>query len=167
MDTQTGIGPTVFNNQNELFYISGGQSNSDHKVQQYRFEPDYCASVYVRNVEPNCCNYGRTAIGTDTASVPVKSLTTSAQAERKSAGGTDSKVNIYPNPASDVLNITSTGKISGIIITGAEGKIYVHKHYLISLSQIQLSVFGLPAGMYFVSVISSGNTVNRKVIITQ
>jgi len=61
-------------------------------------------------------------------------------------------VNVYPNPANDVLNISTNGEISDIVISTLDGKV-VHKS-----QETSIDVSKLNGGMYIYQV-----TVNGKV----
>ncbi|MFM7661200.1 MAG: T9SS type A sorting domain-containing protein, partial [Bacteroidota bacterium] len=75
------------------------------------------------------------------------SLTSSAEVNELS-----SSLKVYPNPANDVLNISTNGEISDIVISTLDGKV-VHKS-----QETNIDVSKLNAGMYIYQV-----TVNGKV----
>ncbi len=69
-------------------------------------------------------------------------------------------INIYPNPATDILTIENIGE-SALTITNIEGKI-IHNTTINGTQKIDVSAF--ESGVYFLSLISinSGNTATQK-----
>lgn len=63
-----------------------------------------------------------------------------------------SKLNVYPNPANDVLNISTNGDISSVVISTLDGKV------MKTSTESTVDVSNLTAGMYIYQV-----TVNGKV----
>lgn len=72
---------------------------------------------------------------------------------------TKSTVVVYPNPASDIINIETKNLIKDIEIISAEGKTLLHsKEKTINISRLN-------KGMYFVKITDShGNTATQKII---
>ncbi len=59
-------------------------------------------------------------------------------------------INIFPNPATDELNITSNDKISSVVISNLIGQtIYNHEY---NTEKVQVDVTNLPAGVYFIKI---------------
>jgi hypothetical protein len=73
-----------------------------------------------------------------------------------------SKVKLYPNPTSNVLNIESEGTIQNISIFNILGQEVVNK--LTNESSVRLDVSGLNAGVYVVKTIIDGNVSSTKFI---
>lgn len=71
-------------------------------------------------------------------------------------------VEIFPNPATDVLNITIPGKeMESMLIfnlSGVDGKIYISKES--NMSNLELDTSGLPSGTYILSI-SNNKKQNR------
>ena len=68
------------------------------------------------------------------------------------------KITIYPNPATDVLNIESGEiEIKEIIIQNAGGHELIRK--TISNNQKRLDTSSFPASMYFVKVVGTNNQI--------
>ncbi|MFM7661472.1 MAG: T9SS type A sorting domain-containing protein [Bacteroidota bacterium] len=63
-----------------------------------------------------------------------------------------SNLNVYPNPANDVLNISTNGEISSVVISTLDGKV------MTTSTESSVDVSNLTAGMYIYQV-----TVNGKV----
>jgi len=79
---------------------------------------------------------------------------------------TDNKfmVNIYPNPATDILNVRLTnGEAKQINILNTLGKI-VYSTNVTTIGATQLPIKNLSAGTYFVEIVSNENRVVEKFI---
>lgn len=82
---------------------------------------------------------------------------------RKSSSANDFEkkmFNIYPNPTTDVLNITSTStdNITGIIIYDITGKMLHEQAFETSNNQQQIDVSQLAKGIYMIEISTSKNT---------
>lgn len=76
-------------------------------------------------------------------------------------------INIYPNPASDVLTINSASLIGEdllLVVFNAAGQIVLQSQIQYTGS-VQLDISDLDAGMYMVQIESKNNVFNRKFII--
>ncbi|MFI5195784.1 MAG: T9SS type A sorting domain-containing protein [Chitinophagales bacterium] len=63
---------------------------------------------------------------------------------------TNNKIEIYPNPTTTELTITSTNKLTKVAISNLLGQtVYTHEY---NTEQVQVSVADLPKGIYFVKV---------------
>ncbi len=72
-------------------------------------------------------------------------------------------IKIYPNPASDVLNVEFDGYKADILLEDMQGKVLMHKK---ATQKCQLSIINLPEGVYFVHITINDNIpVIRKLII--
>ena len=169
LSSQRGRGGTGFNADNELFYIAGSAQYGDLKVHSYRYQPDYCGSTIVQNVDPGCCVlYRSTPTATpNVGATPSSQNATTTTAAKRAMTSEAAGVSIFPNPATDAITITSTGFIDRVVVTGTEGKVYLQHTYDPALFTAQLSVAQLPAGVYIVGVLSQGKTVNQKLIIAR
>lgn len=68
------------------------------------------------------------------------------------AGRTLTSVRTYPNPFTDMINITSPGNFSRVILRDAMGRVLQMKEYGSGVNNAQINAAGLPAGLYFVQV---------------
>ena len=75
----------------------------------------------------------------------------------------DSKFNIYPNPASNLLNIDNKNGLDfTVYLNDLTGKtVYSNQ----SNSDLKINVSNLPAGMYLLKITSEKNTLVKKVIV--
>jgi uncharacterized protein YjdB len=74
------------------------------------------------------------------------------------------KVQMYPNPVGDVLNISSTTSIKSVVISSMVGQI-VHRSDFTSRTDAAINTSSLAKGMYIVTFISTdGNKVSRKLM---
>jgi len=75
----------------------------------------------------------------------------------------DNQINIYPNPAKNVLYIENIGNlvISNISLINMQGQII--RQYESRMTQINIS--DLASGMYFIRLISSKGNIIKKVIV--
>lgn len=74
------------------------------------------------------------------------------------------EINIYPNPVSDILNITLPSKLESgaeVIITNIEGSIMLHKRILKNES---LNLNELSSGIYLVKILADDHLLTRKII---
>jgi hypothetical protein len=69
-------------------------------------------------------------------------------------------MNVFPNPATDVLNFKSEEMINTVSIIGLDGKVYAHNDGL-NTNNYVLSVASLSSGMYVYEVISSNGKISR------
>lgn len=80
----------------------------------------------------------------------------------------DITLNIYPNPASSILNIScNTGnKISKVAIFSAEGKLCL-SHEQAAGNTVSLPVESLKQGIYFIQTMTAEGTQQNKILITR
>jgi hypothetical protein len=72
-------------------------------------------------------------------------------------------VNLYPNPANSIINITSEEQISAIIVYDIAGRKVLTKNN-INLNKTELNVENLMSGAYFVNIQANGQSQTYKVI---
>ena len=102
---------------------------------------DSCNNLYV-----SISNVGRIRkITFDTSCGHSSTLTVSSTSP--------GRINIFPNPTTKNVTITSRDKISEIVITNIVGQAVFTKAY--NAVQVQIDVADLPKGMYFIKVNSS------------
>jgi hypothetical protein len=86
-------------------------------------------------------------------------------------GKADFNAAIYPNPASDVMNVVinpENGSSAVISIHDMSGRTVLSRKYEVqsqTLSTLQIPVIDFPAGAYIVKMQVGDNTISRKVII--
>ena len=74
-----------------------------------------------------------------------------------------SNLNVYPNPASDILNIeTSNDGTTQVTITDMAGRT-VQSTTLLAARRAQLDVSALPAGIYVVTIENNTELLRRAV----
>lgn len=69
---------------------------------------------------------------------------------------------IYPNPTSDIINISSDSKILTVMVNNAEGKLIFSKK--INNTSTVFSIKDLPSGVYFVNIITGSKNSTHKII---
>lgn len=69
----------------------------------------------------------------------------------------------YPNPTSSVLNISNAEIIESVNITDINGR-FVKNNTSVNSKQLKMDVADLKAGVYFVQVVSNGNSQIQKFI---
>lgn len=75
-----------------------------------------------------------------------------------------SKLNVFPNPASNVVNVTNDNAlITGISITDLNGRI-VKQNNVQNLSKVELNISDLSAGVYMMNVTSDKGTATKKIV---
>jgi hypothetical protein len=70
---------------------------------------------------------------------------------------------VYPNPASNVVNIENTGSIDAVNIIDINGRV-VKKQIFAGETNIQLDVSELASGIYIMNIISEGNVTAKKIV---
>lgn len=68
-------------------------------------------------------------------------------------------VKLYPNPASDILNIQATSKIESISVSGIDGK-----NFNVTLSMDKIDVHNLHSGVYIINIETKHGNVRKKFI---
>ena len=72
----------------------------------------------------------------------------------------ESKINIYPNPTTDIVNINTNETIENINITDVNGKLV---HHQTNSSPIDLSQHA--KGIYFMNITTEKGVVNKKIVL--
>ena len=73
-----------------------------------------------------------------------------------------SQIAVYPNPASDIVNIQSTSIINGITIYDVQGrKIQATK---VNSQTTEVNISGLNSGIYFFSIETDNGSSMKKVL---
>ena len=68
----------------------------------------------------------------------------------KNINGMNNEISLYPNPAHDKLNITSTGIIREVTIGDLLGQVLFNRTY--DQDKLEVDISGLPVGVYYVKV---------------
>ena len=120
------------------------------------YEPGSYAYLYISefayNLEPN-----RGIIAGDT----ITSLYTTSINNLNS----DERINIYPNPVSDILTLKNVGNYSKITIRDIVGKIVYHCDKLVDIKQIDCQNFN--NGLYYITISNNKKVVTHKIIIAK
>jgi hypothetical protein len=74
---------------------------------------------------------------------------------------------VYPNPASDLLNINGDLRGAEIQLTELSGKIILSERMLSDTYQVNLKQNELAAGMYLVKLVNRGQVISAKKIVVQ
>lgn len=77
--------------------------------------------------------------------------------------GQNEVVSVYPNPASEYLQIGSTGEITNVRIVNTIGQVVYNQN--VGLNKVRVSTDMLPNGVYFVNIETVNGTTTQKVII--
>ncbi|PLX07209.1 MAG: hypothetical protein C0596_11875 [Marinilabiliales bacterium] len=84
---------------------------------------------------------------------------------------TENNIEIYPNPASNIININTGDLITGqeihIQIFDQTGKLLISDKNLTGTDIISYDISDLPSGLYFVNMIVNENKVTQKVLVTK
>jgi hypothetical protein len=75
---------------------------------------------------------------------------------------TTNQINVFPNPASDILNINNVKQNTKLLITDINGKVIYTKQINTGDNKIEISQF--PTGIYLVRMITKQNISIRKII---
>ena len=110
---------------------------------------------------------GRLWVGTDEAGVLVlDNLTTSTN----NFSDLSSSVRIYPNPVTDRLYIKVNGKLGNtrqVAINNILGQTVLKKNYARNHGLIEMNLFHLPNGTYFVTIHDGLNIESRKFVVSK
>jgi hypothetical protein len=96
--------------------------------------------------------------GSTTGDMPNATTADFAEATTGIAGVSQSLIGIYPNPASNVLNVPVKAGSAEINVTDATGRKVQGAQFAGSNArEVSLNVSNLPAGQYFLQVIQDGS----------
>jgi PKD repeat protein len=76
----------------------------------------------------------------------------------------DEAVTIYPNPASDIINIESPIDLRRIEIVGQDGKLQLHRSFNIGQTNVKVSIAAIPIGIYIVNLQTESKVISKKLI---
>jgi hypothetical protein len=110
----------------------------------------------VQNGNQFSCIISNGCAGKITSAAAILTVGTSAVNEL------DAKVKIYPNPASDVLNIEIPSTNFKLTLMDSKGTVLTK-----SENSTQLSVRDLPMGLYFINVKTNNGETTKKIIVSK
>lgn len=98
--------------------------------------------------------------GSFTNLIPVTVGFATAVNEVKAGAG----IRIYPNPASDIINITAANNITNVRISDLQGRV-LSEQTVANQTNVAIPVSTLTAGMYFVQTTTAAGTQTDKLMI--
>ncbi|MBB5332801.1 SBBP repeat-containing protein [Chryseobacterium koreense] len=141
----------------------GGSGNDEgHSIAVNTLGDIYTAGLFFNTVDfdPDAGVYTLTSTGS--ADIFVQKLNDPSQNLASSENAIKSNLRIYPNPATDFLNIQNPGnlKISKAEILDLNGRLIKNT----TIENTKISVEKLPKGMYFLKIITEKGIENLKFI---
>ena len=132
----------VYRNDEEIANIK----ETSYLDENLKYDTEYCYTV--------------TAMGVDTESDPSEEACTKTLGE--SLGENESYFNIFPNPASDNITISTNQEITEVNIYNILGVNVYNETFAMNNSQLDVNVSDFINGVYFIKVKSvNGETVKR------
>jgi hypothetical protein len=97
--------------------------------------------------------------------LPVKVEPGSSNNNVKSSGNISENetIEVFPNPANEVINVASASGLKRIVVTSSTGQIVYNEEITGNNSQVNVSDF-IP-GFYFIKIETHNNTVVKKVSV--
>ena len=77
-----------------------------------------------------------------------------------------SLTNVYPNPAQDVVNVTSTLPMTQLTVTNYVGQV-VYNNEMNDATSVQLNTSSYQTGVYLVKIETANGVVTKRVVITK
>ena len=78
---------------------------------------------------------------------------------------TNENISIYPNPASSVITITASGKLSNIEIRDMQGRLLKPVSIIATAQQTKIDISGYPKGIYMLTITTSQGRETEKLLI--
>ncbi|NOY49351.1 MAG: T9SS type A sorting domain-containing protein, partial [Chlorobi bacterium] len=72
-------------------------------------------------------------------------------------------ISVYPNPASDYIQVGSNGEISNVTIVNTVGQVVFNQN--VGVNTLRVSTESLPNGVYFVNIKTATGTTTQKIVI--
>jgi hypothetical protein len=72
-------------------------------------------------------------------------------------------VSVYPNPASDYIQVGSNGEISNVTIVNTVGQVVYNQN--VGVNTLRVSTESLPNGVYFINIKTAAGTTTQKIVI--
>ena len=145
-----------------------------------QLQPDQCYEFTILDSYSDgiCCDYGNGTFsiqdGTGTVIFPYASFTDklvrgfkTASVLGVEAGLTVEAINVFPNPATDRINV-SFGELKGdyaVELMDLQGRVIFTDSKVDASSSFGISTEGLSSGSYIVTIKGQGNTVTKNVIV--
>ncbi len=98
-------------------------------------------------------------------STPPPTLSTPEQGSGLTDATTDMEISVYPNPATDVVNVNLpglVGKTAEITLINTIGKVVLRQNFAEANATEQIELNNLPNGVYLLQVTSEGNLIGTK-----
>ena len=99
----------------------------------------------------NCAN-GGTSDASETATATITGIDEFANS-----------ISIFPNPASNIVEISANENISRIEVVSAAGQVL--KETEVNEESVSINVENLPSGTYFVRIFSNSNVIVKKLVV--
>lgn len=99
----------------------------------------------------NCAN-GGTSDASESATAIVTSISE-----------VENNIAIFPNPATDIVEISATQNITRIEVVSAAGQVL--KETEVNEESVSINVENLPSGTYFVRIFSNSNVIVKKLVV--
>ena len=80
------------------------------------------------------------------------------------ASGNINDIYIYPNPASDLVNVISNKKLNRVILRDVTGRVIINN--IPTSSKISLDISGLSSNMYFIECIDENGTTIKRILVS-
>jgi trimeric autotransporter adhesin len=78
----------------------------------------------------------------------------------------NTQLSIYPNPANETINISSSKSIDEIKMTNMLGTEIIHKKFEVKSGTADIDISNLQNGIYFISIISGKERTTKKLIVS-
>jgi hypothetical protein len=72
-------------------------------------------------------------------------------------------LNIYPNPASDIVNIITDSEIRSILVVNTNGQVIINRKGIHS-KEYQIDIKNQPAGLFNIRIETEDGWINRKIL---
>jgi Secretion system C-terminal sorting domain/Bacterial pre-peptidase C-terminal domain/Fibronectin type III domain len=140
----------LLNSAGTQIAISENGSTTGETISTTLAAGTYYAQVFGYNGANNATTCYTLRVATGTASAP----------ELVSTGKGNKRVEVYPNPAKDIMNISLPGNtgLSEVRVFNSNGKVVLNNRVTGTVSQI--SIAALPAGIYLVKITNSNREVH-------
>ena len=147
------------------YYISVVEKNS------YSTSAPLTAHLKVWSPDPIHCSGGARMAGSNSNTGNIDEANSDASRMTLNNNAAINKIEIYPNPASQLVNInivTSKDDNYSIIIYDIMGKqVYSsNKYYSIGSHEVNINLTDIPNGIYYVIAGNNDNKTSEKLIVT-
>lgn len=164
----------LLNDAGEVVYQGSGYGNNSLTTEVFELEPGDCFAfiIYDQYGDGICCDYGNGYYTlTDSDGLVIfeggdfgASETTEFNAVVTAINEySQANLNIYPNPASDLVNVVCDSRIKSVTLSGLTGQVLQSK--LVNDTYVQINTTNLNAGIYFIQVETEVATTTRRLVI--